>query len=158
MTKGLVIFDHCYLYSAYAGDTTFFLQDTILSFFVFFWIKTKLKKVWNWGLGALKGVQVAVCCLRCIEPSNGTLKILGTQFSYDEKLKEEKTFYNTLTDIQWVLKIWKKRNLTLEGKIIFKTIAISTIVFQSFILTVPKHITNELEKIEGFFSVEKLYS
>ena len=40
----------------------------------------------------------------------------------------------------------------------FKTIAISTIVFQSFILTVPKHITNELEKIEGFFSVEKLYS
>ena len=151
MTKGLVIFDHYYLYSAYAGDTTFFLQDTILSFFVFFSIKTKLKKVWNWGLGALKGVQVAVCCLRCIEPSNGTLKILGTQFSYDEKLKEEKTFYNTLTDIQWVLKIWKKRNLTLEGKIIFKTIAISTIIFQSFILTVPKHITNELEKIQVFF-------
>ena len=43
---------------------------------------------------------MTVCCLRCIEPSNGTLKILGTQFSYDEKLKEEKTFYNTLTDTQ----------------------------------------------------------
>ena len=52
--KGLAIFDHCYLYSAYADDTTFFLQDTIsikhmvdvfLSFFVFFWIKTKLKKI-----------------------------------------------------------------------------------------------------------------
>ena len=27
--KGLIIFDHCYLYSAYADDTTFFLQDTI---------------------------------------------------------------------------------------------------------------------------------
>ena len=27
--KGLAIFDHCYLYSAYADDTTFFLQDTI---------------------------------------------------------------------------------------------------------------------------------
>ena len=26
---GLTIFDHCYLYSAYADDTTFFLKDTI---------------------------------------------------------------------------------------------------------------------------------
>ena len=25
----LTIFDHCYLYSAYAHDTTFFLKDTI---------------------------------------------------------------------------------------------------------------------------------
>ena len=43
------------------------------------------------------------------------------------------------------------RNLTLEGKIvIFKTIAISKIVFQSFIATVPKHIINELEKLQVF--------
>ena len=43
------------------------------------------------------------------------------------------------------------RNLTLEGKIVvFKTIAISKIVFQSFIITFPKH-------TEGS-SVEKLYS
>ena len=27
--KGLTIFDHCYLYSALADDTTFFLQDNI---------------------------------------------------------------------------------------------------------------------------------
>ena len=27
--KGLAIFDHCYLYSAYADNTTFFLQNTI---------------------------------------------------------------------------------------------------------------------------------
>ena len=44
------------------------------------------------------------------------------------------------------------RNLTLEGKtIIFKTIAISKIIFQSFITTVPKHIVNELEKIQKAF-------
>ena len=44
------------------------------------------------------------------------------------------------------------RNLNLEGKIaIFKTIAISKIVFQSFIATVPKHIINELEKIQKAF-------
>ena len=44
------------------------------------------------------------------------------------------------------------RKLTLEGKIaFFKTIAISKVVFQSFIATVPKHIINELEKIQKAF-------
>ena len=95
---------------------------------------------------------MAVCGLRCIDLNNDTLKILGTHFSYNEKLKEEKNFYKTVTDIQPVLKIWKKRNLTLEGKIvIFKTIAISKIVFQAIITTVPKHIVNELKKIQDFF-------
>ena len=57
-----------------------------------------------------------------------------------------------VTDIQQVLKMWKLRNLTLEGKIvIFKTIAISTINFQSFITTAPKHIVNKLEKIQNTF-------
>ena len=47
------------------------------------------------------------------------------------------------------MKIWKTRNLTLEGKIVvFKTIAISRIVFQSFITTVPEYVVNELEKIQ----------
>ena len=41
------------------------------------------------------------------------------------------------------------RKLTLEGKtVIFKAITISKIVFQAFITTVPKHIANELTKIQ----------
>ena len=45
------------------------------------------------------------------------------------------------------------RNLTLEGKIaIFRTIAISKIDFQSFIITVPKHVVSDLEKIQKAFS------
>ena len=111
-------------------------------------LKPNFRKSEIAGIGALKGVQVTDCGLRCINLNNDTLKILGTHFSYNEKLKEEKNFYKTVTDIQRVLNIWKMRNLTLEGKIaIFKTIAISKIVFQSFIATVPKHIINELEKI-----------
>ena len=44
------------------------------------------------------------------------------------------------------------KSLTLEGKIvIFKTIGISKIVFPSFITTVPKHIINDLEKIQKAF-------
>ena len=89
--------------------------------------------------------------MRCIDLNVDTLKILGTHFSYNEKLKEEKNFYKIVTDMQRVLKIWKMRRLTLEGKIvIFKTIAISKIVFQAFIATVPKHIANELKKIQNY--------
>ena len=45
--------------------------------------------------------------------------------------------------------------LTLEGGIvILKKIAISKIVFQAFITTIPKHIFNELKKIQnGFFGI-----
>ena len=89
--------------------------------------------------------------MRCIDLNVDTLKILGTHFSYNEKLKEEKNFYKIVTDMQRVLKIWKMRKLTLERKIvIFKTIAISRIVFQAFI-TVPKHIVSELKKMQKAF-------
>ena len=79
-------------------------------------------------------VQVAVCGLRCVDLKTDTLKILGTHLSYNEKLKDE---------------IWKMKNLTLEWKIvIFKTLAISKIVFQSLVTPVPRHIVNGLEKIQ----------
>ena len=68
---------------------------------------------------------MAVCGMRCIDLNSNTLKILGTHFSYNKKLKEEKKIFKSLTDIQLVLKLWKMRNFTLEGKIvIFKTKAI----------------------------------
>ena len=54
-----------------------------------------------------------------IDLNNDRLKILGTQFSYNEKLNEEENLFKTVTDIQRVLKIWKMRNLTLEGKSLF---------------------------------------
>ena len=91
--------------------------------------------------------------MRCIDLNIDTLKIIGTHFSYNEKLKEEKNFYKIVTDMQQVQKIWKMKQLTIEGKIvIFKTIAISKIVFQAFITTVPKYIVNEqIQKV--FFGI-----
>ena len=84
------------------------------------------------GNGVLKRIQVAVCGMCCRDVNIHTIKILGTHFSYNEKLNKEKNFYNIETDIQQVLKIWKRRKLTLKGKImIFKAIVTSKIVFQS---------------------------
>ena len=159
--SGLTIFDHCYLYSTYADDTTFFLKDTISIknmvdtfhlFLEFSGLKPNLSKREITGIGVLKGVQVAVCGMRCVDLKNDTLKILGTHFSYNEKLNKGINFYATVTNIQRVLKIWKMRNFALEGKIvIFKTLAISKIVFQSMITPIPSHIVNELERTQKAF-------
>ena len=76
----------------------------------------------------------------CIHLNNITLKILVTHFSY------------TVTDTQWMLKKWKVRNLALEGKTVnFKTIAISKILFQSFIATALKQSVKEFQKIQKAF-------
>ena len=77
----------------------FFLQDTISikqkvdAFYLLSYssgIKPNFKKSEIAGIGALKGVQVTVCGLRRIDLDNDTLKILGTDFSYNEKLKKDK--------------------------------------------------------------------
>ena len=116
---------------------------TLFFFFRTFQVKPNLAKSEIAGIGVLKAVQMAVCGIRCIDLNiNNTLKILGTYFSYNKKLKDEKKICNILTDIQPVLKM---RKLLLEGKIvIFKTIAISKILFKSIITTVPEYIVNEL--------------
>ena len=87
---GLTIFHHCYLYSAHADETTFFLKDTISIknmvdtfhlFSEFSGLKPNLSKSEITGIRFLKGVQVVVCGMRCVDLKNDTLKILGTHFS-----------------------------------------------------------------------------
>ena len=51
-----------------------------------------------------------------------------------------------------VLRPWRFRNLTLEGRlIVFKSFAISKIVFQALIATVPSHTIKALETIQISF-------
>ena len=83
------------------------------------------------GIEVVIRAQVAVCGMRCIDLKRDTLKLLGSHFSYNEIFKVEKKNCQSVTDIQGVLKKWNIRKLTLERKMaIFKTIAISKIVFQ----------------------------
>ena len=91
-------------------------------------------------MGVLNGVKVAVCGI-CADLVLDTIKILGTQFSYNEKLKEERNLCLIIVNIQRVLKLWKLRNLTLEGKILtFKTLALSKIIFQVFVTPIPVYV------------------
>ena len=59
----------------------------------------------------------------------------------------QNNFLTTVKKIQQVLQIWTSRSLTLEGKIvIFKTLAISKIVYLALIITMPNAIIVELKK------------
>ena len=81
------------------------------------------------GVGALKKVKVEICGIKCIDLTKA-IKILEVFFSYDKNLQLEKNFRKTILNIERILKMWRRRNLTLEGKvIIFKTLALSEITF-----------------------------
>ena len=62
-------------------------------------------------------------------------------------MKEENSFCLIIANIQRVLKLWKLRKLTLEGKILtFKTLALLKIIFQAFVKPKPNYVVTELQK------------
>ena len=139
------IFEYCYLYKAYTNNTTFFLKDENSIFHLsekfklfsdFSGLKLNTTKCEIPGIGVLKGVQAAVYDMKCIDLSNEAIKILGVYFSYNQKIKD--IIYNIISNIQGVLNLWRMRNLTLERrKVVFKTLAISKIVFLALLTKFP---------------------
>ena len=90
--------------------------------------------------------------MRCIDLCNGAIKILGNYFSYNSRIKEEHNFLKIVFNIQSVLNLWRYQNLTLEGRVVvFKSLAISKIVFQALIAPVLTHVTKALETVQTSF-------
>ena len=80
-------------------------------------------------IGALKGVQVALCGMRCIDLVSDIVKILGIYYSYKDKIEFQENFKRHIIKTEQILRIWRMRDLSIEGKItVFKTLAISKIV------------------------------
>ena len=70
----------------------------------------------------LKEVSLALCGIYCIDLTKKTRKILGIHFSYNKKVETEGNVTSHVWKIEKVIKLWRMRNLTVEGKInIFKT-------------------------------------
>ena len=100
------------------------------------------------GIGALKGAKMALCGMKCIDLKLNTVKILGIHSSYNKKSENDENFLKQITSIEKVLKLWRMRNLTLEGKVtIFKALAISKIVHLVLITNIPTSTMKELNKI-----------
>ena len=90
------------------------------------------------GIGTLKGYQY----------SKLYQQLLGISFSYNKKLETKENFIRYVRKIEKVLKLWRMKNLTVEGKItIFKPSAIYKIMHLSLVTNIPSEIINELNKI-----------
>ena len=110
--------------------------------------KPKKSKCEIAGIGALKGVSVELCGVECIDLTKNSLKILGIHFSYNKKIENEGNFIKLIRKIENVLKIWRTRKVTVQGKIaIFKTLAISKVSHLALVTNVPHVIIDQLNKI-----------
>ena len=100
------------------------------------------------GIGALKGAKMALCGMKYIDLKLNTVKILGIHSSYNKKSGNNENFLKQITSIEKVFKLWRMRNLTLEGKVtVFKALAISKIVHLVLITNIPTSTIKELNKI-----------
>ena len=158
--KGLNIFDDLFLYTANADDKTFFLESkesieelvkSFTSFSSFSGLKPNFSKCEICGLGPLKGVEIAVCGMQTVDLTKDAIKILGIYFSYNINLMNQKIYCKTITSIHGILKLWRTRNLSIEGKIVvFKRLAIFKLVYLALLTVIPNQITEEVAKIQNF--------
>ena len=159
--QGIEIFNHEFLYTAYADDTTFVVKDlnsvkVILSslnqFYTFSGLRPNQSKCEIAGIGVLKDANVALCGLKSVNLTKERIKILGVHLSYNEKLQNELNFCTAIKNICNVIKLWRMRHLSLEGKItIFNSLAISKIVYLALLTIVPKNVIFELKEIQNKF-------
>ena len=104
------------------------------------------------GIGVLKGVQVALCGMKCVNLNNETVKILSVHFSYNKNLKQDKFFSEHILKIESILNIWRIRQLTLEGRItVFKSLAISKVVHLLLITKLHNNTIDLMYKIQKNF-------
>ena len=155
------MFKHEFLYTAYADDTTFSLKDrnSIIElmnelniFSNISGLKPNKTKCEIAAIGVLNGVQVALCGMKCANLNNETVKILGVHFSYNKNIEQDKNFSEHILKIESILKLWRMRQLTLEGRItVFKSLAISKIVHPLFISKLHNNTIDLMYKIQRNF-------
>ena len=159
--KGLYMFKHEFLYTAYADGTTFFLKyrNSIIElmnelniFSNISGLKPNKIKCEIEGIGVLNGIQVALCGMKCVNLNNETVKILGVHFSYNKNLEQNKIFSGHILKIESILNIWRIRQSTLEGRItLFKSLAISKVVHLLLITELRNNTIDFMYKIQKNF-------
>ena len=101
------------------------------------------------GIGVLKRMAMELCGMECIDLTKISVKILDIPFSDNKKIEIEDNFTKLIKKIDNVLKIWRIKILTVQGKItIFKTLAISKVIHLALVTNVPKVIIDQLNKIQ----------
>ena len=80
---------------------------------------------------------------------------MGLHISHNKNIQDDLKFTKTIKNLPNVIKLWRTRKLTLEGKItIFKSLAISRIVLLPIITKVPNTVIEESKKIQKNFLLD----
>ena len=86
--------------------------------------------------------------MKCLDLTIECIKILGVHISCNRNLKDDKNFCDMVKNISNVIKLWRMRHLSLEGKITnFKSLAISKIVYLALLTSIPNSFLEELKQI-----------
>ena len=125
-------------------------METFSTFSQYSCLKPNYEKCEITRIAVLKSVKVAVCAMKCVVVCKDTIRVTRLHFSYNTTKQGDKNFLETISKIQNVLKIWRMRSLTLEGKIIaFKTLATSEIAYLPMMIKVPTEIRVEIKKYKN---------
>ena len=80
------------------------------------------------------------------------MKILGIYFSYNVNLMNQNNYCQAITNIHGILKVWKMDSLSIKGKtLVFKTVAISKLVYIAVPTVIPNHIADQVAKMQKCF-------
>ena len=116
LIQGLDILNYRLIYSAYAGEFTFFLRNidsmkdlarAFRLFSSFFYFSPNLRYFENAGTRSLKGVKRAVCCMKNIDLTKESVLIIGISLSYNKTIKKELSVRTTTSKTQAVLNLWR---------------------------------------------------
>ena len=84
--------------------------------------------------------------------NNETVKILDHHFSYNKNYEQDKQFSKHIDKIENILKLWRMRQLTLEGRItVFKSLAVSKVIHLLLITKLHNNTIDLLHKIQKNF-------
>ena len=93
------------------------------------------------------------CRMKLFDLTRDAIRILGIYFSYNINLTNQKNYCKAITSIHGILKLWRMRIVSIEGKIVvFKTLAISKLVYLALLTVILNHITDEIAKIQKSFT------
>ena len=155
--KGLQILGFCFLLTAYADDSTFFVSDmqsinlifsTFDVFSYYSGMEINKSKCELAGIGANRSVSTALGGIKNVVLSTDSIRVLGVHFTYNTKLFNDRNFTECIKKLQNVIRVWGMRSLTLYGKVtIFKTLALSKIICISSMANIPNDIIKLIEQI-----------
>ena len=163
--KKLKILGFEFLLSAYADDTTFFMADissvaiilsTFNDFACFSGMKINQGKCELAGIGVKKNEITALCDLKNVSLLHDTVRVLGVHFSYNQNLYIDRNFLCCINKLRDVIRAWGMRILSLAGKVVvFKTMALSKVIYIGCMSNIPNSIIKLLEKIHKDFIWDK---